>query len=402
MDLRESLEDKAFRASVREFVAARLPPDIRERVLNFRHVPREDYVRWQRILAANGWGAAAWPLEYGGAGWNATQRNIFDEECFTAGAPRQMPFGLSMVGPVLQKFGTAAQRAYFLPRIVSMEDWWCQGYSEPGAGSDLASLKTRAECVPRDGEPFYIVNGQKTWTSFAQWANWIFCLVRTQSGDRPQEGISFLLIDMKTPGITVRPIKTLDGGHDVNEVFFEDVEVPIRNLVGEENHGWSIAKYLLGHERTNIAGLGNCKRFMCRLKEIARTERKHGKPLIDDVRFRDRIAKVEIDLIAHEWSLLRVASAESAGRTIGPEASVLKIRGSEIQQELTELIMECAGPYAVPFVADALDGEWSGETANGELLNALAAHYLDWRKISIYGGSTEVQKNIIAKLALGI
>ncbi|TDN59244.1 acyl-CoA dehydrogenase family protein [Paraburkholderia sp. BL10I2N1] len=402
MDLRESLEDKAFRASVREFVAARLPVDIRDRVLNFRHVPREDYVRWQRILAANGWGAPAWPVKYGGAGWNATQRNIFDEECFTAGAPRQMPFGLSMVGPVLQKFGTPAQRNYFLPRIVSMEDWWCQGYSEPGAGSDLASLKTRAECVPRDGEPFYIVNGQKIWTSFAQWANWIFCLVRTHSDGRPQEGISFLLIDMKTPGITVRPIKTLDGGHDVNEVFFENVEVPIRNLVGEEHRGWTIAKYLLGHERTNIAGLGNCKRFMRRLKEIARTEVKHGKPLIDDVRFRDRIAKVEIDLIAHEWSLLRVASAESAGQTIGPEASVLKIRGSEIQQELTELIMECAGPYAVPFVGEALNADWSGETANGELLNALAAHYLDWRKISIYGGSTEVQKNIIAKLALGI
>ena len=405
MDLRESDDDKVFRASVREFVTARLPTEIRDRVLNFRHVPRDDYVRWQRILAANGWGAPAWPVEYGGAGWNATQRNIFDEECFTAGAPRQMPFGLSMVGPVLQKFGTPAQRDYFLPRIVSMEDWWCQGYSEPGAGSDLASLKTRAECVPRDGKPFYIVNGQKIWTSFAQWANWIFCLVRTHSDGRPQEGISFLLIDMNTPGITVRPIRTLDGGHDVNEVFFENVEVPDGNLVGEEHRGWAIAKYLLGHERTNIAGLGNCKRFMLRLKEIARTERKHGKPLIDDIRFRDRIAKVEIDLIAHEWSLLRAISAESTGRPLGPEASVLKIRGSEIQQELTELIMACAGPYAVPFVPQALEPDWSegaDATAHGELLNALAPHYLDWRKISIYGGSTEIQKNIIAKLALGI
>jgi alkylation response protein AidB-like acyl-CoA dehydrogenase len=291
-----------------------------------------------------------------------------------------------MVGPVLQKFGTPAQRDHFLPRIVSMEDWWCQGYSEPGAGSDLASLKTRAECVPRDGEPFYIVNGQKTWTSFAQWANRIFCLVRTRSDGRPQEGISFLLIDMKTPGITVRPIRTLDGGHDVNEVFFDNVEVPVRNLVGEEHRGWAIAKYLLGHERTNIAGLGNCKRFMLRLKEIARTEQKHGRPLIDDIRFRDRIAKVEIDLIAHEWSLLRAISAESAGRPLGPEASVLKIRGSEIQQELTELIMACAGPYAVPFVRQALEPDWSegaDATAHGELLNALAPHYLDWRKISI-------------------
>ncbi len=408
MDLRESLDEKAFRASVREFATTRLPADIRDRVLNFRHVPRDDYVRWQRILAAHGWGAPAWPLEYGGAAWNATQRNIFDEECFTAGAPRQMPFGLSMVGPVLQKFGIPAQPAYFLPRIVSMEDWWCQGYSEPGAGSDLASLKTRAGRTQRDGQDIYIVNGQKTWTSFAQWANWIFCLVRTHSDGRPQEGISFLLIDMSTPGITVRPIKTLDGGHDVNEVFFDNVEVPVGNLVGEEHRGWSIAKYLLGHERTAIAGLGNCKRFMRRLKEIAGAELKGGRPLIEDIRFRDRIARAEIDLIAHEWSLLRVISAESAGRPPGPEASVLKIRGSEIQQELTELIMECAGPYAVPFVADALEAGWSGATggtgatANGELLNALAAHYLDWRKISIYGGSTEVQKNIIAKLALGI
>jgi alkylation response protein AidB-like acyl-CoA dehydrogenase len=238
MDLRESLDENAFRATVREFATTRLPTDIRDRVLNFRHVPRDDYVRWQRILAAHGWGAPAWPLEYGGAAWNATQRNIFDEECFTAGAPRQMPFGLSMVGPVLQKFGTPAQQAYFLPRIVSMEDWWCQGYSEPGAGSDLASLKTRAGRTQRDGQGIYIVNGQKTWTSFAQWANWIFCLVRTHSDGRPQEGISFLLIDMSTPGITVRPIKTLDGGHDVNEVFFDNVEVPVGNLVGEEHRGW--------------------------------------------------------------------------------------------------------------------------------------------------------------------
>ncbi len=402
MDLTESPAEKEFRATVREFVATHLPNDIRDRVLNFRHVPREDYVRWQRILAAQGWGAPAWPVEYGGAAWNAAQRNIFDEECFTAGAPRQMPFGLSMVGPVIQKFGTDAQRERFLPRIISMEDWWCQGYSEPGAGSDLASLKTRAERIRRDGQACYLVNGQKIWTSFAQWANWIFCLVRTDASGRPQEGISFLLIDMATPGITVRPIRTLDGGHDVNEVFFDDVVVPMSNLVGEEHCGWSIAKYLLGHERTNIAGLGNCKRFMRRLKEIASVERKHGKPLIEDIRFRDRIASVEIDLIAHEWSLLRIVSAETAGRPIGPEASVLKIRGSEIQQQLTELIMECAGPYAVPFVSEALEADWQGETANGELLNSLAAHYLDWRKISIYGGSTEVQKNIIAKQALGI
>ena len=385
MDLRETEHEKAFRAEVRSFVEANLPHDLRDRVLNFQHLEKADYVRWQRILAAHGWGAPAWPREFGGCGWNAVQRNIFDEECFTAGAPRQMPFGLSMVAPVLQKFGTPAQQQRFLPRILSMEDWWCQGYSEPGAGSDLAALSTRAE---RNTDGHYIVNGQKIWTSFAQWADWIFCLVRTDAGGRKQEGISFLLIDMATPGVTVRPIKTLDGGHDVNEVFFDNVRVPV--------------EYLLGHERTNIAGLGNCKRFMRRLKEIAASERKHGKPLLQDPRFRDRIVKVEIDLIAHEWSLLRLIAAEGEGRAPGPEASILKIRGSEIQQELTELLMECAGPYALPFVAEALEPGYSGDTAQGELLNALAPHYLDWRKISIYGGATEVQKNIIAKMILGL
>ncbi|NQE47248.1 acyl-CoA dehydrogenase [Herbaspirillum rubrisubalbicans] len=399
MDLRETEHEKAFRAEVRSFVEANLPHDLRDRVLNFQHLEKADYVRWQRILAAHGWGAPAWPREFGGAAWSAAQRNIFDEECFAAGAPRQMPFGLSMVAPVLQKFGTPAQQQRFLPRILWMEDWWCQGYSEPGAGSDLAALSTRAE---RSAEGHYLVNGQKIWTSFAQWADWIFCLVRTDASGRKQEGISFLLIDMATPGVSVRPIKTLDGGHDVNEVFFDNVKVPLENLVGEEHRGWSIAKYLLGHERTNIAGLGNCKRFMRRLKEIAASERKHGKPLLHDPRFRDRIVKVEIDLIAHEWSLLRLIAAEEEGRAPGPEASILKIRGSEIQQELTELLMECAGPYALPFVAEALEPGYSGDTAQGELLNALAPHYLDWRKISIYGGATEVQKNIIAKMILGL
>ncbi|WP_288409200.1 acyl-CoA dehydrogenase family protein [uncultured Herbaspirillum sp.] len=399
MDLRETEHEKAFRAEVRSFVEANLPHDLRDRVLNFQHLEKADYVRWQRILATHGWGAPAWPREFGGAAWSAAQRNIFDEECFAAGAPRQMPFGLSMVAPVLQKFGTPAQQQRFLPRILWMEDWWCQGYSEPGAGSDLAALSTRAE---RSAEGHYLVNGQKIWTSFAQWADWIFCLVRTDASGRKQEGISFLLIDMATPGVSVRPIKTLDGGHDVNEVFFDNVKVPLENLVGEEHRGWSIAKYLLGHERTNIAGLGNCKRFMRRLKEIAASERKHGKPLLHDPRFRDRIVKVEIDLIAHEWSLLRLIAAEEEGRAPGPEASILKIRGSEIQQELTELLMECAGPYALPFVAEALEPGYSGDTAQGELLNALAPHYLDWRKISIYGGATEVQKNIIAKMILGL
>ncbi|UXJ50208.1 acyl-CoA dehydrogenase family protein [Pseudomonas citronellolis] len=398
MDFRESSEEKAFRQEVRDFVAQHLPAEIRDRVLNFQHLAREDYVRWQRILFERGWGAPGWPAAFGGTGWNAAQRNIFDEECFTAGAPRQMPFGLSMVAPVLQKFGTAAQQERFLPRILDMSDWWCQGYSEPGAGSDLSALRCRADC---DGEG-YRVSGQKIWTSFAQWANWIFCLVRTNSEGRQQEGISFLLIDMATPGIEVRPIKTLDGGHDVNEVFFDNVWVPRENLVGEEHKGWSIAKFLLGHERTNIAGLGNCKRFMRRLKEIASNSLKHGRPLIEDVRFRDKLVTIEMELLAHEWSLLRLIDQEGKRQGSGIEASLLKIRGSEIQQRLTELIMECAGPYAVPFVAEALEPDSDVDTANGELLNALASHYLDWRKISIYGGSNEVQKNIIAKLTLGL
>jgi alkylation response protein AidB-like acyl-CoA dehydrogenase len=308
-----------------------------------------------------------------------------------------MPFGLSMVGPVLQAFGREQQQKRFLPRILTMEDWWCQGYSEPGAGSDLASLTTRAE--RRDD--VYIVSGQKTWTSFAHWANWIFCLVRTRASGKPQEGISFLLIDMTSPGVRVKPIRTLDEGADVNEVFLDDVAVPVANLVGEENRGWTIAKFLLGHERTTIAGIGMCKRLLVRLKELARSEPKRGRPLIEDPRFRDRIVNVEIDIRAHEWSLMRASSLEQAGKSIGAEASILKIRGSEIQQELAQLLMECAGPYAIPYLPEALNAEFAGETADGRGLNALAAQYLDLRKVSIYGGTNEVQKNLIARALLG-
>jgi alkylation response protein AidB-like acyl-CoA dehydrogenase len=397
MDLSESPETQAFRAEVAEFVAAQLPPDIRAKVLGFLRIERQDYVRWQRILNARGWGAPSWPREHGGTGWDARQRTLFEEECFVAGAPRQMPFGLSMVGPVLQAFGSEEQQKRFLPRILTMEDWWCQGYSEPGAGSDLASLTTRAE--RRDD--VYIVNGQKTWTSFAHWANWIFCLVRTRASGKPQEGISFLLIDMTSPGVRVKPIRTLDEGADVNEVFLDDVAVPMANLVGEENRGWTIAKFLLGHERTTIAGIGACKRLLVQLKQLARSEFKRGRPLIEDPRFRDRIVKAEIDIRAHEWSLMRATSLEQAGKSIGAEASILKIRGSEIQQELAQLLMECAGPYAIPYLPESLNAEFGGETAGGRGLNALAALYLDLRKVSIYGGTNEVQKNLIARALLG-
>ena len=397
MDLHDTPQEQAFRQEVRHFVQNRLPGNIRAKVLGFLRVERDDYVRWQRILAERGWGAPGWPVEYGGCGWNAVQRNIFDEECFTGGAPRQMPFGLSMIAPVLMKFGSGEQKARFLPRIIRFDDWWCQGYSEPGAGSDLASLKSRAE---RDGN-HYIVNGQKIWTSFAQWANWIFALVRTNPAAKPQASISLLLIPMETPGVTVRPIKTLDGGHDVNEVFFDNVRVPVDNRVGEENQGWTIAKYLLGHERTNIAGLGMCKRLLHRLKELARKQTQHGRPLIEDARFRDKLVKIEMDVMAHEWALARLISLETTGHGLGAEPSMLKIRGSEIQGELGELLMECAGPYAVPYLHDALNHCYAGPTPAGIELNPLIGQYLDLRKVAIYGGTNEIQRGLIGKTLLG-
>ncbi len=398
MNLAESPDELQFRETVRQFLRQHLPAAIREDVLAFKHLAKEQYVTWQRILAAQGWGAPGWPRDYGGTGWSAVQRSIFEDECYKAGAPRQMPFGLSMIGPVLMKFGTLAQRARFLPRIITMDDWWCQGYSEPGAGSDLASLKTTAR---RDGGD-YVINGQKTWTTLAQFADWMFCLVRTNGEGKPQEGISFVLIDMRTPGVRVQPIRTLDLGADVNEVFLDDVRIPIDNLVGEENRGWTIAKYLLGHERTNIAGIGMCKRLLASLKEYARRQNKHGRPLLADVRFRDRIVKLEIELTSHEWSLMRLVSLEQSGQPIGIEASMLKIRGSEIQQDLAELLMESAGPYGLPFVAAALDAGFRGTTAGGTHLNSVAPQYFDIRKVSIYGGTNEVQKSLIAKSVLGI
>jgi alkylation response protein AidB-like acyl-CoA dehydrogenase len=398
MNLSESADELRFRETVRQFLRQHLPAAMREDVLAFKHLAKEQYVTWQRILAAQGWGAPGWPRDYGGPGWSAVQRSIFEDECYKAGAPRQMPFGLSMIGPVLMKFGTLAQRARFLPRIITMDDWWCQGYSEPGAGSDLASLKTTAR---RDGGD-YVINGQKTWTTLAQFADWMFCLVRTNGEGKPQEGISFVLIDMRTPGVRVQPIRTLDLGADVNEVFLDDVRIPIDNLVGEENRGWTIAKYLLGHERTNIAGIGMCKRLLASLKDYARRQNKHGRPLLADVRFRDRIVKLEIELTSHEWSLMRLVSLEQSGQPIGIEASMLKIRGSEIQQDLSELLMESAGPYGLPFVAAALDSGFLGATAGGSHLNSVAPQYFDIRKVSIYGGTNEVQRNLIARTVLGL
>ncbi|WP_250503501.1 MULTISPECIES: acyl-CoA dehydrogenase family protein [unclassified Caballeronia] len=395
MNLSYSSADLAFRDQVRRFLAENLPVDLREKVLNHRHLDADDFVRWQRILYQHGWGAPGWPAEFGGTGWSALQRLLFDIECGIAGAPRQLPFGLNMIGPVLMKFASKAQQARFLPRIPTAEDWWCQGYSEPGAGSDLASLKTRAV---RDGD-HYIVNGQKTWTTYAQHADWMFCLVRTDPEAKPQSGISLLLIDMKSPGITVRPIRTLEGLTDVNEVFIDEVKVPVENLVGEENCGWTYAKYLLGHERTGIAGIGNCRRELNYVKALAQRERRHGKPLADDVRVREKIACIEAEVLALEMLLMRVAS-QASQRGAGVESSILKIRGSELQQSLSALQLDIAGPNAVPFspdwLADGFDG-WTPDPGHGA---SIGSFYLEMRKPTIYGGTNEVQKEIIAKAVI--
>ncbi|SFF56744.1 Acyl-CoA dehydrogenase, middle domain [Fontimonas thermophila] len=398
MDLNFTPEEQSFRAEVRAFIDAHLPADLRAKVLEGRRMTKEDYLRWHRILYRQGWVAPHWPKAFGGAGWNAVQQHIFHEECADAGAPALMPFGLVMVGPVIMAFGTPAQQAYFLPRILSGEHWWCQGYSEPGSGSDLASLKTRAE---RRGD-VYIVNGQKTWTTLAQYADWMFCLVRTDPQARKQEGISFLLIDMKSPGISVRPIIMLDGEHEVNEVFFDNVEVPVANRIGEENKGWTYAKFLLAHERTGIAEVGRSKRWLKRLKAIAARERAcGGGRLIDDPRFRDRIAQVEIELMALEVTTLRVIAAEMEKKAPGPEASLLKIRGSEIQQTLSELLMLALGPYAAPYQPAALDAGYDGPIVGPEYGVAHTGLYFNMRKTTIYGGSNEIQRNIIAKMMLG-
>ena len=398
MDLSFTKEEQAFRAEVRKFIDANLPADISAKVKNGKRLAKDDFVRWQKILHKQGWGATMWPQRFGGTGWSAVQQHIFDEESADAGAPLQLPFGLKMVAPVIMAFGNRSQQEYFLPRIVDGTDWWCQGYSEPGSGSDLASLKTKAE---NKGD-HYVVNGQKTWNTLGQYADWIFCLVRTSSEGRPQEGISFLLIDMKTPGITVRPIIMNDGEHEINEVWFEDVKVPAQNLVGEENKGWTYAKFLLGHERTGIAGVGRSKAALKHLKAIARAEKSNGRPLIEDQRFRDRIAQVELELMALEITNMRVLSAEKEKHAPGPEASILKIKGSEIQQTLAELMMQALGHYSLPWLQEALDAGWQGEPVGADYAASLPGHYFNYRKTTIYGGSNEIQKNIIAQMILGL
>jgi alkylation response protein AidB-like acyl-CoA dehydrogenase len=394
MDLTFSPGDEAFRAEVRSFIAEHLPAHLKGRVR--RDLPaKEDYLAWHRELYRKGWIAPNWPKQYGGTGWSVTQRYIFNEECAAAETPPLIPFGLAMVGPVIYTFGDEAQKSKFLPRILSGDDWWCQGYSEPGAGSDLASLRTRAV---REGD-HYIVNGQKTWTTLAQFADWIFCLVRTDPNVKPQEGITFLLIDMKTPGITVKPIIVLDGVREVNEVFLDDVRVPVENRVGEENRGWTYAKFLLVHERSGIAGVARSKKAIERLREIARAEQVDGTPLIETDEFARKIAEVEIDLTALEYTELRTLAAEARGRPPGPESSILKIKGTEIQQRITELTLEAVGYFALPDAHAFGDNEYP---VGPDYASGVSGVYFNMRKTSIYGGSNEIQRNIIAKAVLGL
>ncbi len=396
MDLSYSPEDLAFRDQVRAFLNAKLTPEMSDKVRKGQDLGKAAHDKWHEILNQQGWLAPNWPREYGGCEWNAVQRHIFQEECAQANAPRVVPFGLTMLAPVLQKFGSDAQKAHYLPRILSGKDWWCQGYSEPGAGSDLASLKTKAV---RDGD-HYVVNGQKTWTTMGQYANWIFCLVRTDPDVKQQEGISFLLIDMGTPGIEVRPIILLDGTPEVNEVWFTDVRVPVENLVGEENKGWTYAKYLLTHERTNTAGVGYSQAGLSALKRMARAEVSNGCPLIENPHFAARLALVEIDLMAMSTTNLRIVSKAAVGQAPGVEASMLKVKGTLIRQEINDLARRAAGPYAMPFASEALEGD-NAPPIGPDYAGPVAAQYFNNRKLSIFAGSNEIQRSIIAKVKLG-
>ena len=392
MDLNFTPDELAFRKEIRQWVAASLPPDLSHKVHNALRLTRDDMQRWARILGSKGWLGWGWPQQFGGPGWNAIQKHLFEEECALAGAPRVVPFGPVMVAPVIMAFGSPGQQQRFLPGIASGEVWWSQGYSEPGSGSDLASLKCKAE---RRGDKF-IVNGQKTWTTLGQYGEWIFCLVRTSNEGKPQTGISFLLIDMKSPGITVRPIVLLDGEPEVNEVWFDNVEVPAENLVGEENKGWTYAKHLLAHERTNIADVNRAKRELERLKRIAQAE-----GVYDDSRFRDQIALLEVDIVALEMMVLRVLSAEKSGKQSLDVAGLLKIRGSEIQQRYAELMMLAGGPCSRAFVTEAMEAGWQGDHVGAAHIAPLASTFFNMRKTTIYGGSNEVQRNIVAQTVLG-
>ncbi|MGB3067681.1 MAG: acyl-CoA dehydrogenase family protein [Ottowia sp.] len=391
---------EVFREEIRAFLAAELPARLREKTRQFLPLERQDYVSLHRLLDTRGWAAPGWPREYGGPGWSAEQRLVFEEELGAAGAPRLYPH-VNMIGPVLQKFGTPDQKARFLPPMPRLDEIWCQGYSEPGAGSDLASLSTR--CERRDEH--YVVTGQKIWTSYAHWADWMFCLVRTRAGGKPQEGISFLLIDMRSPGVRVRRIPTINGASDLNEVFLDEVRVPLDGLVHKENEGWTVAKYLLGFERTGGSSIATCRLLLERLLSITASGPAGGTQLMENDVLRARIARAAVRLRVQEQALACVLAGDVAPELHGIEISALKLHGSELVQELSTLLMHCAGPAGMLCLPDAGEhGDGAGD-AGLELespeLRALGANYLDWRKTTIYGGTTEVQKNLIARALLG-
>ena len=397
MDLNFTPEERAFRERMREFFTTEIPERIRDEVQRGEHVSRDEQVESQRILNAHGLATPHWPKAWGGQDWSPVQLYIYQDEMQQACVPPPLGFNTNMVGPVIAQFGSDAQKKQFLPATANLDIWWCQGFSEPGAGSDLASLRTTAV---RDGD-HYIINGQKTWTTLAQYADWIFCLCRTDRDAKKQMGISFILIDMKTPGISIRPIQTIDGGVEVNEVWFDDVRVPVENLVGEENKGWDYAKFLLGNERTGIARVGVSKARIRRIKQLAALERVGDRPMIDEPHFREKVAAVEVELKALEMTQLRVVADERSHQhgKPNPASSILKLKGSEIQQATTELLMDVVGPYILPY-DDHEDGR--NEPRVGPDFAAEAAPtYFNWRKISIYGGSNEIQRNIVAKAILG-
>ncbi|WP_339829750.1 acyl-CoA dehydrogenase family protein [uncultured Parvibaculum sp.] len=402
MDLSFSKEDEAFRQEVRQFIAESYTPEMRAKHARSKHgyMDKENHVKWQKALAKRGWLAPNWPTEYGGPGFTASQKYIFDVEMGRAGVPHTIPFGPTMVAPVIMKFGTPEQKKRFLPDILETNVLWCQGYSEPGAGSDLASLQTKAE---NKGD-HYLVNGSKIWTSVAQWADWIFCLVRTSKEGKPQEGISFLLIDMKTPGVKVEPLVLLDGTpgphQEVNQVFFTDVKVPIENRVGEENKGWTYAKYLLEFERGNPYSAG-LYRGLDKARKMARETMVDGGVLADDPEFKARVADLESQIVAMEFTELRIFSALSTGGNVGPESSLLKCRGTEIQQAVSQLAVEVLGHYTIPFVEDGMI-ETNEPDIGPKNAFTVAPYYFSLRKASIYAGSNEVQRNIMAKAVLGL
>ena len=388
--------DKAdiLRERVRAFMQTKVPAEYITRTRDGLGLSKQEQEHWHSLLDSEGWLVNHWPQEWGGPGWSPLERYVFDYETAVGNAPRILPFGVSMLGPVILKFGSQSQKEHWLPRIRSGADWWCQGYSEPGAGSDLASLKTTAV---RDGD-HYLVNGQKTWTTLGQHANMMFCLVRTDREAKPQQGISFLLIAMNTPGIDVRPLYLLNGEHEVNEVFLQDVRVPIQNLVGEENKGWDCAKYLLTYERTGIAGVGICIALFNKLRSVAAKVQRNGKPLLEDGLFRQKLAKVWMDVSNLKETNLRILMKVARDGAPGAESSVLKILGTEIRQELFSLLRQAAGSRALTLYTTETAGF---DDCPPELITA-SENYFNHRKLSIFGGSNEIQKNILSKLVLGL